>query len=71
VGWLPGDGLSTEAHAHLDDFIAGLGDGSIDLYVGPLRFQDGSTFLADGERASDFQVWYTEKLLEGIVGDSE
>jgi simple sugar transport system substrate-binding protein len=70
VGWLPGDGLSGEAAAHLDDFIAGLGDGGIDLYVGPLRFQDGTPFLADGERATDFQIWYSGQLLEGIVGDS-
>src|SRR4029453_8645831 len=26
VGWLSGDGLSASAQAHLDDFIAGLGD---------------------------------------------
>jgi simple sugar transport system substrate-binding protein len=69
IGWLPGDGLSAEALPHLVDFIASLGDGSINLYVGPLRFQDGSTFLTDGEEATDFQIWYAEKLLEGIVGD--
>ncbi len=70
VGWLSGDGLSANAQADLDSFIAGLGAGNIQLYVGPLQWQDGTTFLADGEHATDFQLWYTEKLLEGIVGAS-
>ena len=70
VGFLPGDGLSGAAANSLDDFIAGLGDGSIQLYVGPLQWQDGTPFLADGERATDFQIWYTEQLLEGIIGAS-
>ncbi|HLA67811.1 MAG TPA: BMP family ABC transporter substrate-binding protein [Acidimicrobiia bacterium] len=70
VGWVSGDGLSTEASADLDDFIAGLGSGDIDLYVGPLNWQDGTAFLAAGAEATDFQIWYTEQLLEGIVGAS-
>ncbi len=70
VGWLSGDGLATNAKPDLNDFIAGLGDGNIQLYVGPLQWQDGTTFLADGEQASDFQLWYTERLLEGIIGVS-
>ena len=70
VGWVSGDALSAEASADLDDFIAGLGNGDIALYVGPLNWQDGSAFLADGEEATDFQVWYAEQLLEGVVGAS-
>ena len=70
MGWVSGDGLSTEASGDLDDFIAGLGSGDIDLYVGPLNWQDGTAFLADGAEATDFQIWYTEQLLEGIVGAS-
>lgn len=70
VGWVFGDGLSAEAKADLEDFIAGLGDGDISLYTGPLNWQDGSAFLAAGETATDFQIWYAEQLLEGIVGAS-
>ena len=70
VGWVSGDGLSADAQADLDDFIAGLGSGDVNLYVGPLNWQDGTAFLADGEEASDFQIWYAEQLLEGIVGAS-
>lgn len=70
VGWLSGNALSANAEAHLDDFIAGLGDGNIQLYVGPLKWQDGTPFLTDGEQATDFQIWYTEQLLEGITGAS-
>jgi simple sugar transport system substrate-binding protein len=71
VGWVNGDGLSDDAATLLDEFIQGLGDGDIELFVGPLNYQDGSTYLADGETASDVQLWYTEQLLEGIVGASE
>jgi simple sugar transport system substrate-binding protein len=70
VGFLSGDGLSAGAKDDLDDFISGLGDGSIQLYVGPLRWQDGTPFLTDGEHATDFQIWYAEQLLEGIIGTS-
>jgi simple sugar transport system substrate-binding protein len=72
VGWIHGDGLlgHPDRVVQVDEFIAGLGDGSIDLYVGPLNWQDGSTFLGDGEVGTDQQVWYAEQLLEGIVGAS-
>jgi simple sugar transport system substrate-binding protein len=70
VGWVSGDALSDEAQADLDDFIAGLGSGDINLYVGPLNWQDATEFLADGVEATDFQIWYAEQLLEGIVGAS-
>lgn len=71
IGWVNGDGLSEDAAATLDEFIDGLGSGDIKLFVGPLNYQDGSTYLADGEEATDVQLWYTEQLLEGIVGASE
>lgn len=70
VGWVSGEGLSDEASADLDEFIADLGSGDVDLYRGPLNWQNGSVFLADGEEATDLQIWYAEQLLEGIVGAS-
>lgn len=71
IGWINGPALSDEAAAQLSQFEVGLADGSIDLYTGPLNYQDGSTYLADGEKATDEQIWYTEQLLEGIIGASE
>jgi len=70
VGFVKGPGLAEDASATLDEFIAGLADGSIELYTGPLNWQDGSPFLADGEVATDLQVWYAEQLLEGMDGAS-
>lgn len=70
IGWINGDGLAADDTATLDTFIAGLADGSINLFTGPLNFQDGSPFLADGEVATDQQVWYLDQLLEGIDGAS-
>jgi basic membrane protein A and related proteins len=70
VGWIHGDALIDESVAMLDEFIAGLASGETNLFTGPLNFQDGSTYLADGEEATDLQIWYTPQLLEGIEGAS-
>jgi simple sugar transport system substrate-binding protein len=71
VGWVDGNGLSAANVDKLNSFIAGLGDGSINLWSGPLNYQDGSAFLADGETATDTQIWYLPQLLEGMQGASE
>ena len=68
IGFVKGHGLSADAAADLDTFIAGLADGSIEVYQGPLNWQDGSQFLAPGETATDFQIWYSAQCLEGIEG---
>lgn len=70
VGYLDGPGLSSDNAATLATFVAGLADGSINLFAGPLNYQDGSTFLSDGEVASDHQIWYMPQLLEGMIGAS-
>ncbi|MDJ0767628.1 MAG: BMP family ABC transporter substrate-binding protein [Ilumatobacter sp.] len=70
IGWLNGDGLAGDDAEQLGLFIDDLGSGEINLWAGPLTYQDGSTFVEDGETASDFEVWYTEQLLEGIEGAS-
>jgi simple sugar transport system substrate-binding protein len=69
IGFVKGQALSSEASASLDKFIAELA-GGLNLFSGPLNFQDGSTFLADGETATDLQIWYLEQLLEGMEGQS-
>lgn len=70
VGFEKGAALSPQNSATLDGFIAGLGDGSVNLYTGPLDWQDGSTFLASGQKASDVQIWYAQQLLQGMNGAS-
>ncbi len=70
IGWKTGDALSGDDSATLEDFISGLADGSINLFTGPLNYQDGSAFLSDGEEGSDVQLWYMKQLLEGMEGAS-
>lgn len=70
VGYITGEGLTPEESASLDEFIAGLADGSISLWTGPLNYQDGSVYVPEGETASDLQVWYTTQLLQGVDGAS-
>jgi simple sugar transport system substrate-binding protein len=55
----------------LDEFIKGLGDGSINPFKGPLNFQDGTPFLKAGEAATDQQIWYLPQLLAGMEGSSK
>jgi len=70
VGFKKGNALSAEASQALDIFIKGLGDGSINLFKGPLSYQDGSPYLKENESATDKQIWYMEQLLAGIEGQS-
>jgi simple sugar transport system substrate-binding protein len=69
VGFVKGDGLSADAAAQVDAFIAQLA-GGLNLWTGPINLQDGTAYLADGEVATDQQVWYLPQLLEGMEGQS-
>ncbi len=70
IGFLKGDGLTAENSKTLDEFIEKLAKGDLNLWKGPINYQDGSTFLADGKEASDKEIWYLPMLLEGIEGAS-
>jgi simple sugar transport system substrate-binding protein len=69
VGFVKGEGLSAEASTQVDAFIAELA-GGLNLWTGPINLQDGTAYLADGEVATDQQVWYLPQLLEGMEGQS-
>jgi simple sugar transport system substrate-binding protein len=69
VGFVKGPALSTENSATLDSFIAELA-GGLNLWKGPLNYQDGTQFLASGVAATDLQIWYLPQLLEGMEGQS-
>ncbi len=69
VGYLKGPGLSEEASAQVDKFIEELA-GGLNLWVGPLKLQDGTVYLKEGEVATDVQIWYLPQLLEGMEGQS-
>ena len=70
VGWMNGPGLSADNQAKLDGFIGELA-GGLNLFTGPLKYQDGTEFVKDGAVASDSEVWYTEQLLAGVKGASK
>ena len=67
IGFVKGDALSEDNSAKVDEFIAELADG-LNLWTGPMNYQDGTEFLADGKVATDSQVWYLPQLLEGMLG---
>jgi simple sugar transport system substrate-binding protein len=71
VGFVKGKALSQENAEKVDLFIKGLADGSINLFKGPLNFQDGKVYLKEGEGATDLQIWYLPQLLKGMEGSSK
>jgi len=70
VGFAAGPAMSQPTKKALDAFISDLGQGKINLFKGPLNYQDGSPFIKAGETASDRQIWYMEQLIEGMSGQS-
>jgi len=70
VGFVAGPALSRPAANALDAFINDLGSGQINLYRGPLNYQDGMVFVKPGEDATEKQIWYMGQLLEGMDGQS-
>ena len=70
VGYVAGPALSASTKSALDAFIKDLGSGKLDLFKGPLNYQDGTPFVKAGQTATDNQIWYMEQLLEGIAGQS-
>jgi simple sugar transport system substrate-binding protein len=79
AGYIKGPALTEDAAAKLDEFIAamaafGSDPANVDrmmLWEGPLNYQDGTEFLADGVFAEPLEIWYMEKLVEGMIGASE
>lgn len=67
LGFVKGPALSEDAVKFVDEFAAELA-GGLNLWTGPINLQDGSAYLADGEVATDQQVWYLPQLLEGMEG---
>lgn len=70
IGFIPGPALSAAGQKGMEQFISDLGSGKLNLFKGPLNYQDGTVFLKKGESATDKQIWYLEQLLEGITGQS-
>lgn len=70
VGFLPGPALSAENRKALDVFSAALGSGAVDMYAGPLDYQDGTVFVPAGRTATDREQWYCPQLLGGMQGKS-
>jgi simple sugar transport system substrate-binding protein len=71
VGFVKGKALSKANGETLDAFVRGLADGSVNLFKGPLQFQDGKIYLKEGEVATDLQIWYLPQLLKGMDGPSK
>jgi simple sugar transport system substrate-binding protein len=70
VGFVPGVALSAAAKTELDKFVKDLGSGTVNLFKGPLNYQDGKVFVKAGETAGDKQIWHMEQLLQGMQGQS-
>ena len=70
VGFVTGAALPAGAKPELDKFVKDLGSGTVNLFKGPLNYQDGKVFVKAGETAGDKQIWHMEQLLQGMQGQS-
>ena len=70
IGFARGGALSAESGIALSAFISDLGTGKLNLFTGPLFYQDGSVYLKEGAVATDKEIWYMKQLLKGMSGQS-
>ena len=70
VGFLTGDAMPHYVRGPLNKFIKDLGEKKINLFKGPLYYQDKTVFLKDGEIATDKKIWYLKQLLSGMKGQN-
>jgi len=71
VGFKYGPALLSEHQAIVAEYMDAMTSGEVALFEGPLNWQDGKVYLADGEVATDDQIWYFTQLLEGMEGASQ
>jgi simple sugar transport system substrate-binding protein len=79
VGFQVGPALKDEDKALLDDFTDYLATyatnpfvpESIALWQGPLNWQDGTRLASEGQLVDMLDIWYTDQLLEGMIGTSQ
>jgi simple sugar transport system substrate-binding protein len=69
VGWVNGAALKDTAN--LNDFMSKMASGAVNVWKGPIKLQDGTAYIADGQAATDAQMWYLPQLLEGMTGKSK
>ncbi len=67
VGFAKGTALGDAEAEQVDAFIAELA-GGLNLWTGPINLQDGTEYIAAGDAATDYEVWYLPQLLEGMKG---
>lgn len=70
IGFNSGQALG-DNKKFLDEFAKGMSSGAINLYKGPIKFQDGTDFVKAGETATEQQIWYMPQLLAGMEGPSK
>ncbi|MGD8724410.1 MAG: hypothetical protein PVG00_10790, partial [Desulfobacterales bacterium] len=71
AGFVTGPALSADAQKQLTTFIKKLATKRINLFKGPLDYQDGSPFLKAGQTASVRQLWQMDQLLSGMTAPSQ
>ncbi|ROR01527.1 BMP family lipoprotein [Desulfosoma caldarium] len=70
LGFTKGPALSPDVAKALDGFVADLASGTLNLFTGPLYYQDGSVFVPAEATASDHDIWTMKQLLQGMEGPS-
>lgn len=70
IGFTFGPAMTPEIRTAVEGYVKDLGSGAAQPFTGPLNYQDGKSWLKDGEKATDRQLWYCPQLLQGMDGQS-
>ena len=70
IGFKYGNAISDESKERIESMVENLSGDVKNIFSGPLKFQDGKEYVAEGKTASLSNIWYTPQLIEGIIGDS-
>lgn len=69
VGLAPfGPSVSAETQSLIEERREAIVDGSFAIFTGPIRSQDGTEIIAEGQTATLDELLSTDYLVEGVVG---
>lgn len=60
--------VPAETQQQIEDAVAGLKDGSVSVFAGPITDQNGKVRVADGEVADPAAIQATDYFVEGVDG---
>jgi basic membrane protein A len=64
-----GPSVTQETKDLINTAIADMKAGKLNVFTGPIKAQDGTELVADGQTMPDADVWVLSKFVEGVIGE--